>query len=211
MQTRHLAATGHLVPSSTSRHEDQALNLGLLPLALSCRRSGREMSVARDCLHALLGTDLSAAAFLVEGLGIVGFYCPDQALDVLSIVIPHLTAPAIGEATASAIGCVALAHPALTALFVDEYDCEHIQPLAHTKTSLLRLRPDVDRVGFLNNSVNQSLMHPIMRDRLVIPSYRILARAQSQRQYIAEYTPLALALLREHDFRLLDWWEDAGD
>jgi hypothetical protein len=184
-------------------------NVALLPLGLACGRSGLPMSVIESYLEdAIVAQDDELAAYLLEGLGYVGFYWPEPALSALRLATSQTSRRSIRDGLVAALGTMAVLRPALIDLFLEENECQDLRALVQAAVDVATTKQYVDRIGFFNNSVNQAVRHPVMRDGLLLPSLRILGEARSQREYIRRYTPVALQLLRQYDYKLLDWWAE---
>ncbi|WP_280314746.1 hypothetical protein [Nocardia wallacei] len=198
-------------PSRVARHflsEMKDFNVFLLPIGMACQSDSMPMQPVNSALrNAISNADHDVSSFIIEGLGHLGLYKPLLAVESLAIAFDHLNIEPVAKALISAISVMASVRPGIIDVLLEEFSSQDLRPSIIASTDIRRTKTYMDRVGFYNNAANQAVMHPVMRDGLLIPSLRALGSARSQRAYIATFTPVALKLLRDSDYKLIDWWQ----
>lgn len=180
--------------------------IALMPYGSSCGKNALQLQVVRSALdRSLRRGDFELASALIENLGVVGFYYPDTVLSEMIEVASSFENRIFLGAVARALGRISVLSPTKVDQLLEEAGRGDLREEVRASVDLFRVQRDVDRIGFYNNVVNQTAMHPIMRDRLVVPSLQILAYVASEEEYIRRYTRVSLRLLRESNYRVVDW------
>jgi hypothetical protein len=72
------------------------------------------------------------------------------------------------------------------------------------------VQPYVQTIGFYNNSLHFSVHYPKMRRELSAGALRLLATTSSISAFLGEYTLTAVRMLKDADFRLVEWTKGNG-
>jgi hypothetical protein len=204
-QTKYVLDHDRSVVVTRDAGQLRGFNVFLLPLGLACGKENLPMSSTAAWLPALLSADdVELVGALTESLGLVGFYYPQQALPLLSIVCGR-SEPGLDEILVGALSTIAVQYP-------DEVD------VVLRDTSRLDLRGDVlarsdisvtrevsDKVAFFSNAVNQTLRYPLMREGLVRGTINHLAEAKSPQDFASRVTRTALQMLYESHYHVGVW------
>ncbi|PAZ13567.1 hypothetical protein CLM62_23930 [Streptomyces sp. SA15] len=183
----------------------RSLNLILLPLGLACGKVGAPMIEVENSLRdAIASGDSDLAVALVEALGVVGIYYPDQSLSAFQLV-PASVGGIVGSKIVDSLAILNVLHPQAVDLFLEETGRGHLRMNVRSKVNVVNTRRIIDQVGFFNSAIYQAARNPIMRERLTKPALRCLNESYSVKQFAKSYTQILLRLARDYDFHPGAW------
>ncbi|MFC8393084.1 hypothetical protein [Streptomyces sp. NPDC057238] len=204
-QTEYLLRNDRATIVSRDAGAMRSLNLVLLPLGLACGKAGAPMVVVETALRdALTVDDSEYAVALVEALGVVGIYYPDQTLSAFQLV-PNTVGGAVGSKIIDSLAILNVLHPQAVDLFLEETGRGHLRMNVRSKVNVVNTRRIIDQVGFFNSAIYQAAHNPIMRERLTKPALRCLNESYSVKQFAKRYTRILLQLARDYDFHPGAW------
>jgi hypothetical protein len=194
--------------------DDVYSELVLLPSGLAAGKRSDTMPFLEVRLRdSLARGDIDAASRLVRYLGPVAFYFPKTACRVLAGALGPKDGARLGDAL---VYCFAR----MRALYLDAAD-EYMEQLGIDDTLKRRIAAEasaqlvqryVQVVGYYNNAVHFSVKYPRMRRVLSAGALKLLATAPSAETFIVEYGFRAVRMLKEANYRLIEWTkpDDAG-
>ncbi|WP_158711640.1 hypothetical protein [Streptomyces xylophagus] len=213
-QTHQLIEHDRAILVSRDSGQLSGFNLFLLPLGLACGKVGAPLDgIERVLASALETRDHALVASVTEGLGLVGFYYPRQALPLLALVCERATSKHITKELTTALGMISVLHPEDVDVVLRDTGRLDLRGdvLAHADVGATRQL--FDGVAFFSNGVNQTLRYPLMRKAFIQEPLKELVKARSTGQLASSITRNMLKLLRDHDYHLAAWTArtDEGD
>ncbi|MBL8324215.1 MAG: TIR domain-containing protein [Rubrivivax sp.] len=182
-----------------------------VPLGLAYGKRGDGMPMFEPLLQDAASRPQEACR-LVTALGIVGFYHPQPALDLLC---PHLAAllsdAALAPATVAALATIRTLHfeavdRALAA--AGTADARRRDIVAGGQP--VRVQQFMALLGYHNNAVHFCVEYPIMRRGLAMHALQLLATATGPREFVSAYAQRAIHMAREARFDLRRWTAPDG-
>jgi hypothetical protein len=207
-QTAYILKNDRATVVSRDEGALKTLNFMLLPLGLSCGKSGTRMTEVEEALRIAVEVgDRALTLALIEGLAIVGLYFPAQALSALSAGTRRLEQiPA--EELIDALATMSVLHPQAVDVFLEENGRTDLRIAVHARANVTKTRRAMDQVGFFSATVYQFAWLPIMREKLCKPALRCLAESYSITQFVRKNTRIYMRLIREYDYHLGAWMEE---
>jgi hypothetical protein len=194
-------------PELTTKAElPPAFDIPLIPLGLAYAKAGghmrRPIGWLRDALA--VGDDDSANR-LISWLAPVGLYYPQPVLQTLLDAGVRITDERVHNSVVHTLATLRTLHFDLVDDFLEHNKAGHMIAEVSTRSDIELVRPYLALIGFYNNVVHQAIRYPTMRYGLLITSLTELINADEPAQFIRRFTPVSLALLRDADYRLINW------
>jgi hypothetical protein len=185
-------------------------NVFLLPLGLACGKGESPMVEVTDALLAAIRKgDYEFVEVLVESLGLVGFYCPNQALPPLAVVCDKARSWK-DDALVEALSTIAVIHSDQVDVVLRDTGRLDLRADVLARSDIAKSQLLFDRVALFSNSVNQAWRYPILREMLVRGTIQHMASAKSPRDFTAKLTRTFLQLLRGSDHQIGVWGRQSG-
>lgn len=183
----------------------RTLNFILLPLGLACGKAGAPMIEAeRTLIDTLRSGDVEFAIVLIEALGVVGLYYPEQALASLRWTSESIDG-ALRESIINSLAMINVLHPQAIDVFLEETGHGDLRVNVRSMVNVISTRRIIDQVGFFNSAIYQAARNPILRERLTKPALRCLNESRSIRQFARKYARILLDLARDYDYHPGEW------
>ena len=177
-----------------------------LPLALAYAKQGAAMSLINASTQSACDSkDLCVWEHCLVGLGVAGYYSPNAALDALGTVISAAEDPLLRNAVVRSLAMIHTLHADRVDDFLVDAGEARLSPLVREQVDFALAKRYVQRVGFFNTSVNNSIHYPRMRLGLTMPAGEILSQVPDTGQYVEMYTRGVLKMLREAHYDLMAW------
>ncbi|MBC8492782.1 MAG: hypothetical protein H8D43_03270 [Chloroflexi bacterium] len=179
----------------------------LLPLGLAYGKRDSSMPY----FETLIQDGLSRGAWhqverCIVGLGPVGFYYPQAVFNTLRAAIPDFDNADLQVALVRSLAIMRTQHFDAVDIFLHQVGADEIfRHRVSAAADVELVRRYIYWLGIYNNAVHQALFYPKMRRQLLIGGLNALADADSPQDFIANYTPVAIRMFREADYRLSEW------
>ncbi len=183
------------------------LDILLLPLGLAYTKRQETLPLLELLIgDGLLRGDRRQVERVIAGLGAVGFYQPRAVFQTLRAALPDLGDPAAQDALVRPLATMRLLHFDDVDIFLGQIGAgEPLKRQVAAATDMDQIRRYIYWLGSFNNAVHQSLFYPRMRRQLAAGGLALLADAASPQDFTARYAAVAIRMLREAGFRLLEW------
>lgn len=182
-------------------------DVDLLALGLAYGKTGEPMTLFQTMLrNAVEAGDWALASRVVSALAPVGFYYPKGVLDTLWYGAPKTYHPELVDAVVGTLSTMHTLHAEAVDIFLKETAAPSgVARRVSERTDVELVRRYVMWIGFYNNAVHEALFCPWMRRELLVGALEHLADASSSRDFITRITPVPLRMLREADYRPIEW------
>lgn len=181
-------------------------DIALLPLGLAYGKAGGSMPYLEGLIRdSLAGNDHVLVRRCIEALGPVGFYYPEAVFRVLRQVFPAVVGANLEESLVTALAIVRVLHFDAVDVFLRQEGAERLQSQVSARSEVELVRRYIAWIGFHNNAVHQAVNYPKMRRQLLMDGLAALSDARTGKEFIRAYTPVPIQMLREADYRLVQW------
>lgn len=187
-------------------------DIDLLGLGLAYGKAERPMTLFEDLLrNAVEAGDWALASRLIAALAPVGFYYPKGVLDTLWHGAPKTYHPELEGAITGTLSTVRTLHTDAVDLFLRETSAPaRLAREVSERTDVELVRRYVLWIGFYNNAVHEALFCPWMRRELLVGALEQLGDSSNGRAFVRRITPAPLRMLREADYRPIEWTRADG-
>jgi hypothetical protein len=189
---------------STFIHE---FDIVLLPLGLAYGKAGPVMPYISELIRgAIENDDQVLARRCLTALAPVGFYYPSAVFEVLREGVPDMRDPALQEPLVATLATMRTLHFDAVDIFLSQEGAdETFRRNVEAATGVTLVHRYIYTLGIYNNAVHQALFYPKMRRKLLIGGLTALIEARRPQDFIANYTPVPMHMLRDANFRLIEW------
>jgi hypothetical protein len=182
-----------------------AFDVPLLPLGLAYAKAGGVMPRLVSWLRDALTDDDYLANRLISWLAPVGLYYPQPVLRTLRDAGVPLTHERVRHSVVAAFASMRTMHFDQVDDFLERNGAGQLIPEVSARSDVDLVRRYFALIGYYNNVVHQAIRYPTMRYGLLIPCFIELAEADGPAEFIRRFTPISLSLLRNADWRLINW------
>lgn len=182
-------------------------DIDLLPLGLGYGKVAGPMTLFQSLLRdAVEAGDWALASRVITALAPVGFYYPKGVLDTLWYGAPKTYHSDLVDAVVGTLSTVRTLHTEAVDIFLRETTAPaRVARQVSERTDVELVRQYVLWIGFYNNAVHESLFCPWMRRELLVGALNHLVDSSSGRDFVKRITPAPLRMLREADYRPIEW------
>ncbi len=179
----------------------------LLPLGLAYGKHQQSMPLFEALIaEGLQQGNLPLAERTIAGLGAIGFYYPQLVFQTLRNAIPDVHDTRLESALVQPLSTMRMFRLDAVDTFMSQIGArEGFRRRVAATVDFAALRRYIQWLGHFNNAVHLSLHYPRMRRRLAIGLLHLLADARSPQELIVSYTAVAIRMMREARFRLMNW------
>lgn len=196
-----------LEESHESLAGDAAVDLVCVPLGLEYGKSGQPMRLYDEWLRDGLDRgERARITRILAGLGPVGFYFPEAVFDTLRPFVSQLARDPYQQDFSMTLAVVRTLHFDAVDAFLAQAGVEDsFRRRVSVAADVSLVHRYIDLLGFYNNAVHFSVHYPRMRRAFSTGACELMAAAGSPNEFVVEYAKVAIRLLRDADFRLLEW------
>ena len=182
-------------------------DIALLPLGLAYGKRGPSMPYFEGLIRAGLSDgDWRQVERCLAGLGPVGFYYPDGVFHTLRAAIPDFCNTDLQAALIPPLAVMRTLHLDGVDIFLEQIGAdETLRRSVSAAADVELVRRYIYTLGIHNNAVHQALFYPKMRRHILMGGLNALAEAQSPQDFVSNYTPVPIRMVREAGYRLSEW------
>lgn len=186
---------------------EAAADLVCVPLGLAYGKVRQPMDLYDEWLRDGLGGGARGRiSRVLAGLGPVGFYFPDAVFETLRPFVLQLARDPYQQDFSTTLAVIRTLHfDAVDAFLAHAGVDEAFRRRVSVSADVSMVHRYIDLLGFYNNAVHFSVHYPRMRRAFSTGACELMATAGSPNEFIVEYAKVAIQLLRDADFRLLEW------
>jgi len=183
------------------------LDFALVPLGIAYGKRGGAMPVYEKLIRdALAANDIPLVVRAIRALNGVGFYHPQGLFEALRPAFARVDDEAIANALIATLAIVRTLHfDAVDAFLYAVGAPESFHRRVDAAADITLVHRYIRTIGYFNNGVHLSLRYPKMRRCFSAGALRILSKAANVPQFVVEYTQSSLLLLRDANYRVLEW------
>ncbi len=188
-----------------------AIDLAFIPLgfAYGKRRGGRidSMPLFVDVIKDGLDKGLThQTKRCLKALGPVGIYYPVAVLQTLREAITDFDQEVVRKSLSGVMGLMRTFYLDLVDEFYEEIGVTaDFKKRALEETDPKMLERYIEWLGYYNNLVHFSIHYPYMRKNLSMKAFNLLAKVNSEKEFLKAYSIEAVKMFQEVDYNLLEW------
>jgi hypothetical protein len=179
----------------------------LLPLGLAYGKAGAVMPYLNELIRgAVENDDQELARRCLAALAPVGFYYPSDVFETLREGLRDIRDPSLQEPLIETLATIRTLHFDDVDIFLSQVGAsETFRRNVAAAADVTLVRRYIYALGIYNNAVHQALFYPKMRRNLLIGGLTALIEARRPQDFIANYTPVPMHMLRDANFHLIEW------